>query len=181
MKLLKLLFLCLTILSMSIISGCGSDSNSPAKPAPQKQEFTGSWIGLTNDGIQTLKIEKLGEQQIVTAVDYSIYHDPIFKNETNLLDVTLYKATQFKQRKATVKNNQLNIPDTKGFFVLENGSLKGKAKSNDNITTYEKNDDAAKEKVINKLKEAYIQEVKKVGQDVNRLNFKTLTKDQIKE
>lgn len=170
MKLLRLLLISLVFVIAAIATGCTYSNDS--SPKANNSTIEGSWIALSQTTIKTVKIEKLGEQYLVTAKSYDLWHEPLFNNETAPVDVTFRGSTTYNQRQASLKNNQLDILQLKTFYVLENGTLKGKITKNASVLAFERLNDDSKAKIIEKAKELHVNILKKQDKDTNRLKFK---------
>lgn len=169
MKLIKLLLTFMFLVAIMLTTGC---SNSQETKETTKNTIEGTWVTLEDSTIETVKIEKLGEQYVATGTRYIIWHEPLFNNETVPVDATFRINQTYNAKKANLNKNQLDIPETRTFLVLENDHLKGKFVPTGDILNFIRLTDNNKNEIIEKAKEHHIQILKEQGKDTNRIKFK---------
>lgn len=151
MKLIKFFILTLTILSITLISACGSNPIS-------NTDYTGNWYAIdSKERISKLIIQTQGENLLVTHKDY--YFDPDCNLDTDAEHQYIgfnTKEIKFQENKLmAIKNNVLEFTEqnNQGTLIYKNGKLIGKPnQSYEETLTFEKDTQNNPKEIYNKAK-----------------------------
>lgn len=173
MKLIKFFILTLTILSITLISACGSNSLSST-------DYTGKWYAIdSKGGISKLIIQKQGETYLLTHKDY--WFDSQFNLDrhtfNHIIDFNTKKSTLLENKVITIKDNILELDEGragKGTLIYKDGKFIGKPNpSYSESLTFEKDTQNNPKAIYDKAKkqlEKYMS-TKEVPQDPKRFNY----------
>lgn len=125
MKLIKFFILTLTILSISLISACGSNPLSST-------DYSGKWYAIDKQGdISKLVIQKQGDKYLVTHKKY--YFESQFDLDSHTIDHNIDFNTgerDFLESKVvTIKDNILELDEGRagqGTLIYKDGKFVGK-------------------------------------------------------
>lgn len=125
MKFIKFLVLTLTILSITLISACGSNPLSST-------DYTGKWYAIDKQGdISKLVIQKQGDTYLLTHKDY--YFQSQFDLDLHTFDHTINFNTKesiyLENKVVTIKDNILELDEGragKGTLIYKDGKFVGK-------------------------------------------------------
>lgn len=150
MKLIKFFILTLTILSITLISACGSNPLSST-------DYTGKWVSIDSKGnTSKLTIQKQGETYLVTHKDYHFSTSVNLDRKTINFPVILNLMIEnlIENQPVQIKDNILQLDEGragKGTLIYKDGKFTGKPSSayaepltfekhnpNDNKSIYEK-------------------------------------------
>lgn len=155
MKLIKFFILTLTILSITLISACGSNPIS-------NTDYTGKWIAFDSKGnASKLTIQKQGETYLVTHKDYH------FSTSVNLerrkinfpVTLNLMKENLTENQPVQIKDNILQLDEGragKGTLIYKDGKFTGKPSSAySEPLTFEKHNPNDTKSIYEKAKEQF--------------------------
>lgn len=150
MKLIKFFILTLTILSITLISACGSNPLSST-------DYTGKWVAIDSQGnTSKLTIQKQGERFLVTHKDFHFSTSVNLDRRTITFPVflDLMQENLIENQPVQIKDNILELDEGragKGTLIYKDGKFTGKPSSaysepltfekynpNDSKTIYEK-------------------------------------------
>lgn len=125
MKLIKFFILTLTILSITLISACGSNPIS-------NTDYTGKWYNINSKGkISKLVIQKQGDTYLLTHKDY--FFEPSVSLDKYTLDHSIDFDTKeniyLENKIVTIKDNILELDEGragKGTLIYKDGKFVGK-------------------------------------------------------
>lgn len=173
MKLIKFFILTLTILSITLISACGSNPLSST-------DYTGKWYAIDSEGkISKLIIQKQGETYLATHKKY--YFESQFDLDSHTFDHTIdfnTKGRKYLENKVvTIKDNILELDEGragKGTLIYKDGKFTGKPNSSySESLTFEKDTQNNPKAIYDKAKkqlEKYMS-TKEVPQDPKLFHY----------
>lgn len=170
MKVLKFLIVAVFLLSVSIISGCGSNAD----------KFSGTWYGINGESIEKIIIEKHDQTYLLSFRNWYYESNILFIKQTNAPVIMTLTDGLFPSNKipVTVKGDILlrdNFSPV-GPLTYKDGKLTGilfpgKVVRDKQETTYIKAENVSVDELIKKIQQLILDDAKKQGIDTNRYQF----------